>query len=144
MLSGVALYYLLFDVDVRRRAMAYVRRRFPNAGFFGNANAVYRIFLNQGQHLIDHYALLSGAVHFDLCIENKDIITKVGVPVLGPSANFHGENTPFEFKDLSQELISLVDYVVGGECSVRETSTVVDCTKAPWEILRQGAVTVKM
>ena len=78
LLSGVALYYLLFDVDVRRRAMAYVRRRFPNAGFFGNANAVYRIFLNQGQHLIDHYALLSGAVHFDLCLENKDIINKVG------------------------------------------------------------------
>jgi L-threonylcarbamoyladenylate synthase len=73
-----------------------------------------------------------------------DIITKVGVPVLGPSANFHGENTPFEFKDLSLELISLVDYVIEGECLVRETSTVVDCTKAPWEILRQGVVTVKM
>jgi L-threonylcarbamoyladenylate synthase len=73
-----------------------------------------------------------------------DIITKVGVPVLGPSANFHGESTPFEFKDLSRELISLVDYVIEGECSVRETSTVVDCTKTPWEILRQGAVTVKM
>ena len=78
LLSGVAFHYLLFDVDARRRAMAYVRRRFPNAGLFGNVNAVYRIFINQGQHLIDHYASLSGAVHFDLRLESKDIINKIG------------------------------------------------------------------
>ena len=78
LLSGVALHYLLFDGDARRRAMPYVRRRFPDAGFFGKANAVYRLFLNQGQHLIDHYASLSGAVQFDLSLENKDIMHKVG------------------------------------------------------------------
>ena len=78
LLSGVALYYLLFDMDARRRAMAYVGRRFPNAGFFGKVNAVYRLFLNQGQHLIDYYASMSGAVQFDLRLENKDIIHKVG------------------------------------------------------------------
>jgi len=78
LLSGVALHYLLFDMDARRRCMAYVRRRFPDAGFFGNVNAVYRLFLNQGQHLIDYYASLSKTVHFDLYMENKDIITKVG------------------------------------------------------------------
>jgi len=74
----------------------------------------------------------------------QTIIAKVGVPVLGPSANFHGENTPYEFKDLDSELISLVDYVVEGECLVKQASTVIDCTKTPWEILRQGAVTVKI
>ena len=73
-----------------------------------------------------------------------EIIRTVGVPILGPSANFHGENTPYEFKDLNPELISLVDYVVEGECPVKQTSTVIDCTKTPWEILRQGAVTVKI
>jgi len=78
LLSGVALHYVLFDADVRNRAMAYVRRRFPDAGFFGNIKAVYRLFLNQGQHLIDHYASLSGAVHFDLQLDNKDIINKIG------------------------------------------------------------------
>lgn len=78
LLSGVVLHYLLFDVDARRRAMAYVRRRFPNAGFFGNVNAVYRLFLNQGHNLIDHFASLSGVVHFDLCMENKEVINKVG------------------------------------------------------------------
>jgi L-threonylcarbamoyladenylate synthase len=74
----------------------------------------------------------------------QDIVNKVGVPILGPSANFNGEATPFEFKDLDLRLISLVDYVVQGECSVRKASTVVDCTKTPWKILRQGAITVKI
>ena len=73
-----------------------------------------------------------------------DIITKVGVPILGPSANFHGESTPYEFKDLNPKLISLVDYVIDGKCSVKKASTVIDCTKSPWQILRQGVVTVKI
>jgi L-threonylcarbamoyladenylate synthase len=72
------------------------------------------------------------------------VIGKVGVPVLGPSANFHGENTPYEFKDLNSELISLADYVIKGECVVKKPSTVVDCTKNPWEILRQGAIEIKI
>src|ERR1035437_5328002 len=44
-----------------------------------------------------------------------DIISNVGVSILGPSANFHGEQTPFEFKDLDLKLTSLVDYVIDGE-----------------------------
>lgn len=73
-----------------------------------------------------------------------EIVKQVGVPVLGPSANFHGENTPFEFKDLDPQLISLVDYVVKGECLVKQASTVIDCSKAPWNILRQGAIKVNI
>ncbi|HUD09614.1 MAG TPA: L-threonylcarbamoyladenylate synthase [Patescibacteria group bacterium] len=73
-----------------------------------------------------------------------EILKGVGVPVLGPSANFHGEKTPYEFKDLDPKLVSLVDYVVEGECSIKKTSTVIDCTKAPWKILRQGAIKVSI
>ena len=73
-----------------------------------------------------------------------EIIKKVGVPVLGPSANFHGEKTPYEFKDLDKRLISLVDYVVDGKCSIKQASTVIDCSKAPWNILRQGAIKVNI
>jgi L-threonylcarbamoyladenylate synthase len=73
-----------------------------------------------------------------------DIISKVGVPVLGPSANFHGEETPYYFKDLNPELISLVDYVVKGECLVKQASTVIDCSENPWKILRQGAIKVNI
>ncbi len=73
-----------------------------------------------------------------------EIIKGVGVPVLGPSANFHGENTSYDFKELNKELIKLVDYVVRGECELKKPSTVIDCTKKPWEILRQGALKVNI
>ena len=69
-----------------------------------------------------------------------EIIKNVGVPILGPSANFHGEETTFIFEDLNPELIKLVDYVVNGECSIKQASTVIDCSATPWKILRLGGL----
>lgn len=80
-----------------------------------------------GLRMPDHSAILK-------------IIEEVGVPVLGPSANFHGDPTPYSIADLNPELVNLVDYVVPGECSVRQASTVVDCSVIPYKIIRQGAV----
>ncbi len=72
-----------------------------------------------------------------ICLE---IINGVEVPILGPSANFHGAPTPFRFQDLDRGLVKLVDFVVtSGECSLKQASTVIDCSVAPWKILRQGA-----
>jgi L-threonylcarbamoyladenylate synthase len=68
------------------------------------------------------------------------LINGVGVPILGTSANFAGEKTPYEFADLDKELIKLVDFVVPGQCHTNLSSTVIDCTSTPWNILRQGAV----
>lgn len=72
------------------------------------------------------------------------IIKNVGVPILGPSANFHGEKTPYGFKELNNKLVKLVDYVVSGECELKKSSTVIDCSKNLWEILRQGALRVNI
>lgn len=71
-----------------------------------------------------------------------EIIRETGVPVLGPSANFHGDPTPYRTEDLSPLLIKLVDYVVPGACSVGQASTVVDCSSDPPKIIRQGSVIV--
>jgi len=68
------------------------------------------------------------------------IIEEVGVPILGPSANFHGDPTPYSTADLNPELVKLVDYVVEGECTTKQASTVVDCSVTPYKIIRQGAV----
>ena len=68
------------------------------------------------------------------------LIRGVGVPILGPSANFHGNPTPYRFDDLDPELVRLVDYVVPGECSVKGASTVVDCSVRPYQIIRQGSI----
>lgn len=71
------------------------------------------------------------------------IISEVGVPILGPSANFSGEKTPFKFEDLNPELVGLVDYVLNEKVSLEgNVSTVIDCSVRPWEIVRQGAVRI--
>lgn len=68
------------------------------------------------------------------------LINGIGVGLLGPSANFHGEKTPYKFQDLNQELVRLVDYVIPGECKENNVSTVVDFTEDPYMIIRQGAL----
>jgi len=70
-----------------------------------------------------------------------DLVKGVGVPILGPSANFHGEATPYAFEALDKELIKLADYTIEGKTKgLGLTSTVVDASKTPWEIIRQGSV----
>lgn len=75
---------------------------------------------------------------------SRAIIRGFGKPILGPSANFSGGKTPYSFKDLSSELVKLVDFVVEGECTIMSASTVIDCSVFPWKILRQGAVNLKI
>jgi len=70
------------------------------------------------------------------------LIHGAGVPILGPSANFHGLPTPYTFESLDPDLIRLVDYILPGECRVKQASTVVDCSVEPYTIIRQGAVRV--
>lgn len=70
------------------------------------------------------------------------LIKGVGVPILGPSANFHGKSTPYEYGSLDPKLVSLVDYVIYGKCKTYQTSTVLNCSTVPWKILRIGAVKI--
>jgi len=71
------------------------------------------------------------------------LIEEVGVPIVAPSANFSGEKTPFEFKDLNPDLVKKVDFILNEEIgSGRDISTVIDCTVEPWKIVRQGATKI--
>ncbi len=70
----------------------------------------------------------------------RRLIEGVGVPLLGPSANFHGKPTPFKLAEIDPQLYSLVDYILPGVCKKSEVSTVIDCSVLPWKILREGAV----
>lgn len=70
------------------------------------------------------------------------IIRGVGVPILGPSANFHGDPTPYRMEELNLELTKLVDAVMPGVCSLKQASTVVDCSVNPYKVIRRGAVTL--
>jgi len=68
------------------------------------------------------------------------IISSIGVPIIGTSANFAGGPTPYIMADIDPRLMSLVDLVVPGVTNVQKESTVIDCTQNPWKILRNGAV----
>ena len=73
----------------------------------------------------------------------QKIIKGVGVPILGPSANFHGDPTPYKFSDLNPELLEQVDFVLKGEESRwHKPSTVIDCSQKPWKIIRQGVIRI--
>ncbi len=71
------------------------------------------------------------------------LIRGVGVPILGPSANFHGSPTPYRYEDLDPELVKLVDFVIPGTCSIGEASTVVNCSVSPYRIVRQGSIVLR-
>ena len=71
------------------------------------------------------------------------LIKGVGVPIVAPSANFAGEKTPFKFEDLDPKLINLADYILNNEVSsAKNVSTVIDCSKKPWKVLRQGVIRI--
>jgi L-threonylcarbamoyladenylate synthase len=73
------------------------------------------------------------------------LISGLGLPILGPSANFHGEETPYKFEDLDKSLIKLVDLVIEGKTRGENlASTVVDCSEEPWKILRQGSLKIDL
>ena len=71
----------------------------------------------------------------------RSLIKKVG-PLIGTSANFHGDKTPTSYKKLNPDIIKLADYTIKGECQLGVESTVVDVTSDQSKITRQGAVLI--
>lgn len=130
----MALAYLDHPKDIVRRLMD---KYWPGALTIIAPCKAYRIYSpirgggkTVGVRIPDHKTTLA-------------LIHGVGVPILGPSANFHGKKTPFRFEDLDPELMKHVDYIISGTCTSAAASTVVDCTTIPAVILRQGAIVLK-
>jgi len=73
----------------------------------------------------------------------KYLIEKVGVPIIGTSANFHKMKTPKSYKELDPKLRKIVDFIIKGECDLKSESTVVDATGSELRIIRQGAVNIE-
>lgn len=71
-----------------------------------------------------------------------EIISKLGVPIVAPSANISGGNTPYALSEVKEDIISKANFVIDGECFYKKESTIIDTTSTPWGILRSGAVEV--
>ena len=71
-----------------------------------------------------------------------EVIEKIGVPIVAPSANFSGEATPFSLEEVDHSLLKEVDFILPGMCTMKGISTIIDATVAPWKVIRQGVVEV--
>jgi L-threonylcarbamoyladenylate synthase len=72
----------------------------------------------------------------------QDILEKFGKPVAATSANISGDNAAVSIASLDKKIIDLADYIIdGGECSIGQSSTVIDYRdEENPKILRQGSV----
>lgn len=78
------------------------------------------------------------------------IIRQTG-PIVAPSANSAGKKTPFTYSEIEKELISKSDFVLKGRTrsavsgqTIKKSSTIIDCTKKPFKIIREGAVKISI
>ena len=74
LLYFVCLHYLIFDRRAVKGALSYLRRRFPKKNFLQLRLAVYRLFISQGEQLIDRAAIISGRHHFDIQLRGYDAL----------------------------------------------------------------------
>lgn len=72
----------------------------------------------------------------------RTLINMLGAPIIGTSANFHGQKSVTRFKDLEPKLVRLADMTIVGECPGGIESTVVDATVNPPKVLRRGVITL--
>ena len=74
-----------------------------------------------------------------------ELITKVGIPLVGPSANLSGRPSPTTaaeaFHDMEGRVAMILD---GGSCTVGVESTIVEVLDNVVTVLRPGAVTEEM
>lgn len=70
----------------------------------------------------------------------RSVIREIGTPIVGTSANIHGQKTARTFGELDPTLTSQVDYVLQGEISLGIESTVAEIIDEKVTIIREGHV----
>jgi len=75
--------------------------------------------------------------------ELRNIIKKLGVPIVAPSANFQGKNPPDSLSKVDEKIVDIVDFIVEGECKMKIASTIIDCSTGKCSMVRQGAVKIQ-
>ena len=70
-----------------------------------------------------------------------ELLEKSGVPFAAPSANPSGEPSPKNADSVLKYVDGKIDAVLdGGECGIGCESTLIDLSRTPYRILRQGAL----
>lgn len=74
----------------------------------------------------------------------RELVEELERPITTTSANISSQPPVSDYKNLSDEILEKVDYVVKGKCKYGKPSTVIDLTKEEPEILREGAEVAKI
>ena len=70
-----------------------------------------------------------------------ELLEKSGVPFAAPSANPSGDPSPKNADSVLKYFDGRIDAVLdGGECGIGRESTLIDLSRTPYRILRQGAL----
>jgi dephospho-CoA kinase len=69
------------------------------------------------------------------------LLKECGLPLAAPSANPSGAESPKTAQEVADYFDGAIDAILdGGACGVGRESTIIDLTRTPYEILRQGAL----
>ncbi len=69
------------------------------------------------------------------------LLKQCGLPLAGPSANPSGQPSPKTAREVLAYFDGRIDAVIdGGACSVGTESTILDMSRTPYRVLRQGAL----
>ncbi len=70
-----------------------------------------------------------------------ELLRQSGLPLAAPSANPSGEPSPKNAEKVMEYFDGKIDAVLdGGECGIGTESTIIDMSRNPYRILRQGAL----
>lgn len=71
----------------------------------------------------------------------QKLLEKAGLPFAAPSANPSGEKSPVTARQVMDYFDGKISAVVdGGECGLGKESTIIDMSRTPFKVLRQGAL----
>ncbi len=73
-----------------------------------------------------------------------EIISKLGTPLVAPSANISGKEPALKLDDVNEEIIIRVDFIVLGECKMKKPSTIIDCSVSNFSVVRVGALKIDL
>ncbi len=71
----------------------------------------------------------------------RELLNAVDFPLAAPSANPSGEKSPVKAEEVLRYFDGKIEGIIdGGECTLGKESTLIDLSKTPYKILREGAV----
>ncbi|MCL1914161.1 MAG: L-threonylcarbamoyladenylate synthase [Eubacteriaceae bacterium] len=103
------------------------------------------LVVNKGEGISDNATCGLGTVGIRIPsnADARDFLALSGVPIVAPSANVSGRPSPTAPSHVINDMDGKVDVILlGGACEFGVESTVVDCSKEPFELLRPGAVSL--